>query len=71
MSAESAADELYGAPPDEFVERRDAMAKELRKAGDRSGAETTARDYLRRFPAGPYATLARGILRGESLAPRE
>jgi hypothetical protein len=39
VSAESAADELYGAPPDEFVKRRDAKAKELRKAGDREGAD--------------------------------
>ena len=33
------ADELYGAPPEEFVARRDAMAKELRKGGDRAGAD--------------------------------
>jgi hypothetical protein len=35
----SDADELYGAPPEEFVARRDAMAKELRKGGDRAGAD--------------------------------
>jgi hypothetical protein len=31
-------DELYGAPPDEFVARRDALAKELRKS-DRAAAD--------------------------------
>ena len=35
----SEADELYGAPPDEFIARRDARAKELRKAGDRAAAD--------------------------------
>jgi hypothetical protein len=35
----SEVDELYGAPPEDFVARRDAMAKELRKAGDRAGAD--------------------------------
>lgn len=35
----SDADELYGAPPEEFVTRRDAMATELRKGGDRAGAD--------------------------------
>src|SRR5205085_11546398 len=29
-------DELYAAPPDEFVARRDARAKELRASGDRA-----------------------------------
>src|SRR4051794_15827305 len=31
-------EELYGAPPDEFISRRDARAKELRK-DDRAAAE--------------------------------
>jgi hypothetical protein len=35
----SEADELYGAPPEEFIARRDARAKELRKAGDRAAAD--------------------------------
>jgi hypothetical protein len=35
----SEVDELYGTPPEEFVARRDAVAKELRKAGDRAGAD--------------------------------
>jgi hypothetical protein len=39
VSGEAAADALYGAPPEEFVARRAALAKELRAAGDREGAE--------------------------------
>jgi transmembrane sensor len=35
---------------------------ELRLArGDRAGAEAAARDYLRRFPDGPYAPAARKL----------
>src|SRR4051795_6721626 len=33
------AEQLYGAPLDEFIARRDARAKELRKAGDRAAAD--------------------------------
>ena len=32
-------DQLYGGPPDEFIARRDARAKELRKGGDRAAAD--------------------------------
>jgi hypothetical protein len=32
-------DELYAAPQDEFVARRDALAKELRGSGDRAAAD--------------------------------
>lgn len=32
------AEDLYGAPLEEFVARRDALAKELRASGDRDGA---------------------------------
>jgi hypothetical protein len=32
-------EELYAAPPDEFVARRDALAKELRTGGDRDAAD--------------------------------
>ncbi|HVY36763.1 MAG TPA: tetratricopeptide repeat protein [Polyangia bacterium] len=32
------------------------------RSGDRIGARATAEQYLRRFPAGPYASEARGIL---------
>src|SRR4051812_45311166 len=35
-------DELYGAPPDEFISRRDARAKELRKT-DRAAADALKR----------------------------
>jgi hypothetical protein len=38
MPKDDAADDLYGAPLDEFVSRRDALAKELRAGGDRDGA---------------------------------
>lgn len=34
-----AVDELYGAPPDEFIARRDARAKQLRASGDRAAAD--------------------------------
>jgi TolA-binding protein len=40
------------------------------RAGNRSGAEAAARDYLRRFPGGPYEPLARALLRGDKLVPR-
>src|SRR4051794_34854260 len=33
------AEELYGAPLEEFIARRDARAKELRKGGDRAAAD--------------------------------
>jgi transmembrane sensor len=32
------------------------------RAGDQTGARTDAEQYLRRFPEGPYASEARGIL---------
>jgi hypothetical protein len=32
-------EELYGAPPGEFIARRDAAAKSLRSSGDRAGAD--------------------------------
>jgi len=41
------------------------------RAGDRGGAEASAREYLRRFPGGPYEALARGLLKGDRLAPRK
>jgi TolA-binding protein len=40
------------------------------RAGNRSGAEAAARDYLRRFPGGPYDSVARALLRGDKLVPR-
>lgn len=39
------------------------------RAGDRSGAQASARDYLKRFPHGAYESLARGIARGDKLEP--
>lgn len=35
---DAALEELYGAPPAEFTSRRDALAKELKAAGDTAGA---------------------------------
>jgi TolA-binding protein len=32
------------------------------RSGDRSGARVSAEQYLRRFPAGPYANQAKAIL---------
>lgn len=40
------------------------------RAGDRLGAETAARDYLQRFPGGPYESVARALLQGDKLAPQ-
>lgn len=39
---EKAIDELYGLSPEAFTKRRDALAKELRAAGDREGAGVLA-----------------------------
>lgn len=36
---EKQVDALYAAPPEEFVQRRDALARALRKGGDRDAAE--------------------------------
>jgi hypothetical protein len=64
-------DELYGAPPDEFIARRDARAKELRK-GDRAAAEAVKKlrkpsvsagavnELVRRAPDDVEALLAAG-----------
>jgi transmembrane sensor len=38
------------------------------RLGDRRGAEAAARAYLEHFPNGPYAQVARGVLRGDTLA---
>src|SRR6185369_8028716 len=32
------------------------------RSGDRAGARASAQQYLRRFPGGPYASEARGVL---------
>ena len=40
------------------------------RAGNRSGAEAAAREYLRRHPGGPYESVARALLRGDKLLPR-
>jgi len=65
-------DELYAAPPEEFVARRDARAKELRKSGDRVAAEAVkklrrpsvsaaaANQLARRSPDDVEALLAAG-----------
>jgi len=37
-SLDSKLDDLYAGPPDEFVSKRDELAKELRKAGDKDAA---------------------------------
>src|SRR3954451_9005490 len=43
MSPVSDPDELYGLALEEFVSERDALAKRLRSAGDRAGAEEVKR----------------------------
>ena len=42
-AADRAADELYGLPLEQFVPRRDALARELREAGDREAAAAVKR----------------------------
>lgn len=42
MDLDDVADDLYGAPPDQFVARRDAAAKDARAAGDRDLAAEIA-----------------------------
>jgi hypothetical protein len=42
-AVDRAADELYGAALDEFVNRRDELARELRASGDREAAEQVKR----------------------------
>jgi hypothetical protein len=51
-------DELYGAPPDEFIARRDAKAKELRKQ-DRAAADAIKRLRKPRVSAAVVNRLAR------------
>jgi hypothetical protein len=40
-----ALDELYGLPPDEFMARRDALAKELKAAGDKDAAAEVKKQH--------------------------
>jgi hypothetical protein len=61
---------LKAAPAGTFAADASGRLIEARlKSGDRPGAETAARAYLQRFPGGPYAEVARGVLRGDTLAP--
>jgi TolA-binding protein len=62
------AESRSGALADEATGR---LVEAQARAGDRAGAEASARDYLRRFPGGPYEALARGLLKGDRLAPRK
>jgi hypothetical protein len=43
VDLEGALDRLYQVPPDEFVEARNALAKELRLAGEKAAAESVVR----------------------------
>jgi TolA-binding protein len=62
---------LQAAPAGTLASEATGRLLEARaRAGDRSGAEAAARDYLRRFPGGPYDSVARALLRGDNLAPR-
>jgi hypothetical protein len=54
-----AADELYGLPLDEFVPRRDALARELRAAGEREDADRVKRLVKPSAPAWAVNRLAR------------
>jgi TolA-binding protein len=56
-----------GALADEATGR---LIEAQERAGDRNGARATAEKYLERFPGGPYESLARGMLRGDKLVPR-
>jgi hypothetical protein len=65
-------EELYGAPPGEFIAQRDARAKELRKGGDRAAADAVKKlrkpsvsaaavnQLVRRAPDDVEALLAAG-----------
>jgi hypothetical protein len=54
-----AADDLYGAPLDEFVARRDALARELRRSGDREVADRVKALTKPSVPAWAVNRLAR------------
>jgi hypothetical protein len=54
-----AADELYGLPLEEFVPRRDALARELRDAGERDDADRVRRLVKPSAPAWTVNRLAR------------
>jgi transmembrane sensor len=61
---------LKAAPSGTFAPDASGRLIEARlKSGDTPGARAAARTYLQRFPAGPYAQVARGALRGDTLAP--
>jgi transmembrane sensor len=61
---------LKAAPSGTFAGDASGRLIEARaKLGDRRGAEAAARAYLQRFPQGPYAAVARGVVRGDMLAP--
>jgi TolA-binding protein len=61
---------LKSAPSGTFAGDASGRLIEARaKLGDRRAAEAAARAYLQRFPQGPYAAVARGVLRGDMLAP--
>jgi hypothetical protein len=52
VDVEAAADELYGLPPSEFTQARDARVAAARKAGDRAAAEVLKK--LRRPSVGAW-----------------
>jgi hypothetical protein len=58
-AVDRAADELYGEPLDEFIGRRDALAKELRAGGDRAAADAVKRLPKPTAPAWAINRLAR------------
>ena len=59
-AADQAADELYGLPPDEFTRARDERSKELRKSGDREGADAVKALRKPTVAAAALNVLARG-----------
>src|SRR4051794_27403411 len=58
------AEELYGAPLDEFIARRDARAKELRRGGDRAAADAVKKLRKPSVSAAAVDRLARGAPHG-------
>src|SRR4051794_41910374 len=54
------AEQLYGAPLDEFIARRDARAKELRRGGDRAAADAGKKLRKPSVSAGAVKRPARG-----------
>jgi hypothetical protein len=59
MAFDTALDELYAVPPEEFMARRDSLAKELKATGDKAGAAELKRQHKPTLVAHALNRLAR------------